>query len=857
MERIIEVKPSDCREHASIKTGDCAECALCNDEDNDDNNPVIDSNGDNIIPIIQNEGDTKTLPLSKDLTAHQHQTIPVDNSDNREIDVRTCTEDQAPSVETSDYLADQEDKYRDVTVSVCEQENEEETCSENMNKPEACVFCGRVFKEAVEFKIHLQLHLDENNEEKVEESKTIFCSYCGMAFTDPEKFITHLDAHKNILDTLQRKADESNSNVSEKLKEEKPALCTLRAVSLADMTSCEAETTQNYSHIPAGPDEMMCNDMDSTNIIEIKPSDYDIHAGQFICDENFDKQLLTQVNKDAAQNYGDEKIVLCTVRELYSNEENKKYCVLTLADDYDYILKQEAMRNKLLHGHTSSNEDSAQQEKLVTLYNLHTSYTPDGLYEYSLVRNSVSFENPQSRAMHKKACCLCYMKLYTDEHGMELHMYRHHLLEYMEAKINDEMSKTAKFEKRKIIQVLESSEMLESKEIQKCVNNDHTYALVPVDLGVVHLQKQASGFTDVNPEESRPDHGYFRKTLYKSGRKTVKQANAIKSPLEFCSTQKIKVEPNCQIDGNEVTSQREVKYSKSQDCAESIEDIAETVPGKPATFDHCYASAPFTECATCKKTLISAEIVQHMTTHERKTKTYTCEVCSKSFKTSALLKEHSRHHSKANWFNCEQCDEKFKYRSHLLQHMSANHNSEKPHECELCGERFFHKLLLNYHIRKHKRPHTCEECKKTFQSKCALICHERVHSGEKPYQCDHCGKCFSQKSGLDQHVNCNHRAHRFKCDECGKRFATKQVLTIHKRTHTGELPCVCTYCNKAFRYYSSLKLHLTLHTGIRKKYKCKLCPSKEWNSYTGLRYHQIRTHHFAKKSSNRYNKIHI
>ncbi|NXF21325.1 ZN629 protein, partial [Rhodinocichla rosea] len=67
--------------------------------------------------------------------------------------------------------------------------------------------------------------------------------------------------------------------------------------------------------------------------------------------------------------------------------------------------------------------------------------------------------------------------------------------------------------------------------------------------------------------------------------------------------------------------------------------------------------------------------------------------------------------------------------------------------------------------------HKCLECEKSFSQSNNLICHHRIHTGERPYECGQC---------------------------CVKGCRDSSDLTVHQMIHTGERPYECPESGKRF-----------------------------------------------------------
>lgn len=125
-----------------------------------------------------------------------------------------------------------------------------------------------------------------------------------------------------------------------------------------------------------------------------------------------------------------------------------------------------------------------------------------------------------------------------------------------------------------------------------------------------------------------------------------------------------------------------------------------------------------------------------------------------------------------------------------------------------------------------RRPYICSVCQKDFATKCSLVRHARLHTGERPYACDVCQRSFSQKGILLNHQRVHTGERPYASGICPKRFAHKGVLLVH----SGEKPYACTLCNKNFAEKGHLITHERRHqarglTWVRKALSTSVpCP---------------------------------
>ncbi|XP_045508983.1 zinc finger protein 431-like [Colias croceus] len=186
-----------------------------------------------------------------------------------------------------------------------------------------------------------------------------------------------------------------------------------------------------------------------------------------------------------------------------------------------------------------------------------------------------------------------------------------------------------------------------------------------------------------------------------------------------------------------------------------------------------------------------------------------CPECGEAFESEEMLEKHAKEHPLDGTVTCFECNRSFaNARSHAT-HVQRVHLGIKMKQPSKPGKR---------------RPETvvCEICGKECITKATLICHQRIHSGEKPFQCSECPKKFSVYQRLQIHLRTHTGECPYKCERCPKAFKHKAALNRHSRVHTGIKPYGCAHCGKTFSQSNSMKLHVnTVHLRLPAPYRNK------------------------------------
>ena len=70
----------------------------------------------------------------------------------------------------------------------------------------------------------------------------------------------------------------------------------------------------------------------------------------------------------------------------------------------------------------------------------------------------------------------------------------------------------------------------------------------------------------------------------------------------------------------------------------------------------------------------------------------------------------------------------------------------------------------------------CEDCGQMFGTRSRMLCHRKMHTGERAHLCDDCGKSFTTRESLVRHRWMHSSEKPHKCDECGKSFLQRTKL---------------------------------------------------------------------------------
>jgi KRAB domain-containing zinc finger protein len=167
-----------------------------------------------------------------------------------------------------------------------------------------------------------------------------------------------------------------------------------------------------------------------------------------------------------------------------------------------------------------------------------------------------------------------------------------------------------------------------------------------------------------------------------------------------------------------------------------------------------------------------------------------CSVCGKIFHYKGYLEIHMKSHQNLRPYECQYCHKKFTQSNNLTIHLRS-HTGKKPFQCEKCSKFFSTSSNLNAHLKIHigiKNFH-CTLCPRAFKSQAELQSHQGTHSGIKNRVCKMCGKSFYKTSYLNVHIrNIHQNIKKYKCPDCDKSFSSSSNLICHKRIHSGEKP---------------------------------------------------------------------
>ncbi|XP_072014046.1 uncharacterized protein [Amphiura filiformis] len=248
-----------------------------------------------------------------------------------------------------------------------------------------------------------------------------------------------------------------------------------------------------------------------------------------------------------------------------------------------------------------------------------------------------------------------------------------------------------------------------------------------------------------------------------------------------------------------------------------------------------------TKCKVCNATFITiGSFVKHASDHTDKgpmEKPLKCSDCGKNYSTKAF-KKHRRGHLKTK--TPQQCIYKgckfvFMERKVFQSHLDV-HKGDKRHCCKVCGAGYLRKRDMSEHERDHhrqKRQFLCRYCKEHFSSKFRAKRHERrIHEHQENIQCDECGlTCFSQYM-LKRHKE-SHKTELktdFVCSKCRNCFADQATLDQHADLNMCKAPADIDW-EEATKFVDPRLVALMDKPRIKNKpFRCKQCPTKEYNA---------------------------
>lgn len=234
------------------------------------------------------------------------------------------------------------------------------------------------------------------------------------------------------------------------------------------------------------------------------------------------------------------------------------------------------------------------------------------------------------------------------------------------------------------------------------------------------------------------------------------------------------------------------------------------------------------KCDQCNKCFSRAtHLKRHKLTHEEGK--IQCSICDKRFTRIDHLNLHvTSNHSDSKPFQCDvaECKKGFIRQEHLKKHIEAKHGdgTKDKEMCDICQKTFSSKKYLRTHMKSHNgeagKGLTCKYCNQEFTEKTELNDHlSKDHQNEKPYLCS---------GEFRASIRPRFCAIFDSFPECGLRFVRNDYLVIHMRRHMGVKPYKCRFCEKGFPRATDLTVHERYHTN-EKTHLCNLCGKGEWN----------------------------